>query len=106
MDTSKLYYLSHPYTSYGDKEENRNSAAEIEEDLVNRLGVSVINPICLPLGDNDEIAMAKCRHLYNACDAVIFCENWEKSKGCSEEHAWAMADGKPCYRYSAGVQKL
>jgi hypothetical protein len=60
-------------------------------------GLNIINPIVVMPILNDEAAMAKCRHLYNACDAIILCEDWKKSRGCSEEYWWAVSDNKPIY---------
>ena len=100
--TDILYYLSHPYTSYGDADLNRDNAILIECNLCNENNLSVINPVGLPLGFDNEFAMKKCRSLYDACDAVIFCDNWNKSQGCMTEHKWTVEDGKPKYRYRNG----
>lgn len=97
-----LYYLSHPYTTFGDLEQNREDAVTIECDLVNDHDLCIISPVSLPLGTDNDVAMAKCRHLYDACDAVIFCDDWEKSVGCRTEHGWAIEDKKPRYRYRNG----
>lgn len=98
IDKSKLYYLSHPYTTYGNPEKNRVKALIIGMALNELHSLSIINPIvALPVGLDDEEAMKKCRHLYNACDALILCDGWEKSKGCNEEYWWAVADKKPIY---------
>ena len=100
MDKSKLYYISHPYTSYGDLIENQEKAREIERILHELFGIQVINPILLPLGNDNETAMSKCRHLYNACDAIIFCPGWDKSRGCAEEFKWARQDRKPMFLFN------
>jgi hypothetical protein len=97
VDNNILYYLSHPYTTFGDPEINRTRAAQMEKILSALYGIKVINPIILPLGDTNDMAMKKCRHLYNACDAVILCEYWDKSTGCKEEYQWATEDNKPVY---------
>ena len=81
---------------------NQENAAVIELQLDARYSIVVINPICLPLGESEEVAWKKCRSLYDACDAVIFCDYWNKSKGCRLEYKWAKADGKPIYRYHDG----
>lgn len=98
VDRNKLYYLSHPYTTHGDPQMNKARAHQMEVLLGAAYGIKVINPIVLPLSDVNDIAMQKCRHLYNACDAVIFCIDWEKSAGCSEEYKWASEDKKPVFR--------
>jgi hypothetical protein len=66
-----LYYLSHPYTTFGDPEKNQTTAKYIELVLKSIHGISVINPIILPLGESNDEAMKKCRLLYEACDAII-----------------------------------
>ena len=102
MKTNILYYLSHPYTTHGDPEKNRENAINIECFLTNDLDIIVINPIAMPLGTDNDVAMGKCRHLYNACDSIIFCDDWDKSVGCREEYKWAVEDNKPKYRYRDG----
>jgi hypothetical protein len=98
IDKSKLYYLSHPYTTHGNIEKNRVKALIIGMALNELHNLSIVNPIVtLPTGLDDGEAMRKCRHLYNACDALILCKDWEKSKGCNEEYWWAVADKKPIY---------
>jgi hypothetical protein len=97
LDKSKLYYLSHPFTTYNDPAENQGSAFRIEFQLMNKYEIYVINPILLPLGPGNDRAMEQCRHLYNACDAIILCPDWDKSKGCKEEAYWAYQDNKPRY---------
>lgn len=98
VDKTKLYYLSHPYTSYGDPIENQLTAAEIQMKLLLKYGIHMINSIVLlPFGMTDELAMMKCKHLYRACDSVILCSGWEQSIGCREEYQWAIHDRKSIY---------
>ncbi|HYF75295.1 MAG TPA: DUF4406 domain-containing protein [Candidatus Nitrosocosmicus sp.] len=98
IDKDKLYYLSHPYTTFGDPELNKKRAKQLEIVLEVLYGIKVINPIVLPLGPSNDRAMEQCRHLYNACDGgVIFCPYWEKSTGCNEEYGWAAEDKKPIF---------
>lgn len=106
LDKSKIYYLSHPCTTYGKKEENIKDSKVIEILLRIRFGIRVINPIAIIIeGTTEEEAMKKCFHLYNACDEVIFCENWNKSTGCKEEHRWTQDDEKPHHFYDNGILK-
>jgi hypothetical protein len=88
LDKTKLYYLSHPYTTYGDMEQNRKNALNIE----NELGVSLINPICLELGNGKQTPMQQCLKLLSACDGIIMCDNWQNSMGCKEEWDFALAN--------------
>lgn len=98
LDKLKLYYLSHPCTTYGDKVTNINDAKRIEMLLKIKHGIKIINPIIvLPAGVSEQEAMLKCHHLYMASDEVIFCKHWEKSKGCNEEYYWAIKDKKTCH---------
>lgn len=100
LDKGKLYYMSHPYTSIGDPKENKKMAAMIQELLVAIYEIDIVNPILMiPEGMDDTAAMEKCRHLYNACDAVILCPDWNKSKGCITEERWAQEDMKPTYAF-------
>lgn len=103
MNPELLYYLSHPYTTYGSAKFNKVKAKLIEHYIAFLYGIKMVNPICtLPLMD-DEAAMAKCHHLYLACDAVILCPGWPLSKGCKEEAEWAIRDQKPRFYYRKGL---
>lgn len=88
LDKNKLYYLSHPFTTHGDRKENQEKAADIEMRLREKYGIKVINPILLPLGPDSDKAMKQCKYLHDACDETIFCDDWDKSKGCKEEFTW------------------
>jgi hypothetical protein len=102
MDKKKLYYLSHPFTTFGDLKKNLISAKVIEFGLLIHQDIKLVNPISIMPVLDDKVAMEKCRHLYNACDAIILCENWQQSKGCMEEYRWAIEDGKPIYVLTKG----
>lgn len=98
MNKNFLYYLSHPYTSFGDPVVNKQSAKHIELVLQSLHGISIVNPIVLiPDGETYQTAMKRCRSLYDACDAIILCPGWDKSKGCTEEYQWAINDRKSIY---------
>lgn len=100
LDTSLVYYLSHPYTSYGEPVQNLADASHRHVELVHYHGIKIVNPVTiLPFGLNNEVAMEKCRYLYDACDAIIMCPGWVNSRGCKEEFWWAKNDGKPIYIY-------
>lgn len=95
MDKSKLYYLSHPCTTYSDRISNVKDAKRVEIILKIKYGIKVINPIViLPAGLSEKEAMRRCRCFYEACDEVILCENWNKSVGCNTEFKWSVTDGK------------
>jgi hypothetical protein len=97
IDKSKLCYISHPYTSSGDPDKNRVRSIIIATALEHFNKLKVINPIDFLPRMNDEEAMRRCRLIYDACDVLILCEGWEKSKGCNIEFQWALEDGKPIY---------
>jgi hypothetical protein len=103
LDKNKRYYLSHPYTSHGDKEKNLQDAKRIELALKGEYDLDpgvILNTIfevwCLRVTEEEQ-AWKLCRAYYEICDAVILCNNWWKSKGCRKEVRWALADGKPIY---------
>lgn len=103
LDGSKLYYLSHPYTSHGNREGNLRDANLVEMHIKIRHNAKVINPITLiPENTRDDIAMEKCFNMYQAADAIILCENWDKSTGCKIERKWAIRDGKDIYYFIKG----
>lgn len=98
MDKDSLYYLSHPYTTFGDPAANRYSAAIFERCLNDMYQITSVNPIVIiPVGTDDFTAMAICRKIFDECEAIIMCPNWEKSKGCQEEYHWAVEENKPIY---------
>lgn len=84
-----MLYVSHPYT--GNEEANRERAAAITKMLANTYPDTVfINPLDTfraqgTGGLSHEELLAQCVELMGRCDGVIFCEGWEKSKGCAEE---------------------
>lgn len=85
-----LYYLSHPYTTYGNIEVNRSNALKYEVELCNEMDTIVINPLSLPMPDDHDKAMDKCLKLLSACDGIIMCPGWEKSRGCCIELDFAI----------------
>lgn len=104
LDKSKLYYLSHPCTSYGVKKANIADARLAGLILKVKYGICVVNPITImPDGCSEEEAMIKCKKLYEACDEVIFCENWRNSKGCCEEYNWVLKDKKNSYLFKNSI---
>lgn len=99
MDKTKVYYLSHPCTSFGDKKVNIANSLEIQKHLMEK-GHIVINPISLIDTDDEKFAMKKCREIYEKCTDIILCLGWDQSTGCKIEYRWAIEDGKPIHIYS------
>ena len=85
----KLYYLAHPFHTYGSPDLNRLLAQFMERKLTD-MGIYVINPILtIPPNTPEPKAMGKCDRLLMACDGIILCQNWQKSTGCRHEKVLA-----------------
>lgn len=97
LESDKLYYLSNPYTTYGNKRKNLVSALKIEKTLIEKYKMTCINPTALPLGNVYDICMKKCRKLLEACDVILLCPNWQNSEGCNQEVVWAKELKIPVY---------
>ena len=96
INTTKLYYLSHPCTS------TKKSIIEnrIDEDIlavelkIKYLGIHLMRPLQLIPSDwGHKKAMVRCFTMIEACDAVIFADGWEESKGCRMEHDFCVKCG-------------
>lgn len=99
MISNKLSYLSHPYTTFGDKAKNIVESKELVSRLTD-LGIKVLNPIGMfPDGIDNDVAMAKCKYLLLACDCLILSGVWNRSQGCLLEYKWALDLGIPIYYY-------
>jgi hypothetical protein len=85
----KLYFLSHPLFTFGNPAINRSKARLVELRLDN-MGIYIINPLSIiPPNTPEPIATEKCDCLLMACDGIIMCKNWRKSKGCLHERSFA-----------------
>ena len=96
----KKIYISIPITGK-DYKKQREHADEIARSL-SRQGMEVVNPFNIFAGKNPtyEDYLAYDLRALMDCDAVFFCEGWEKSFGCSIEHDYVMraiAFGKQMY---------
>jgi hypothetical protein len=95
----KKIYIAHPFTTYGDPEENFRRQEEICGKVF-KTGCIPVSPILtfgkvIPHDEaNYELAMDACFWLLNACDEVWFFGEWEKSKGCMLEMNFAKSVGK------------
>lgn len=100
LNKQMIYYISHPYTSHGVPEQNLINAIKAELHIRSKHDVPTVNPILiLPKGLSDEVAMEKCYHFLKSCDAIIMCPEWKLSKGCVQEHRWALDDKIPVYEF-------
>lgn len=83
-------YISLPVTGVKGYKER----AEAIEKLLTEAGQTVINPvtICekLPEKTTHNEYMSICLPLVNMCDAIVFDEGWESSRGCNLEMVRAM----------------
>lgn len=97
----KLVYISHPYT--GDEVKNIESAREYCRKIKRQYPHwALFNPL-----DNHKYAhnepykhddyMAMDIEILKRCDIVIFCGNWERSKGCMAEYKEAKRLKKEIY---------
>lgn len=101
LDPEKVYYLSHPLTTYGKVEINyakEELAAGMIEDL-NEGDCGLIRPlVCLPdvriTSMDQETAMQKCIQLLSIADGIILCPGWKLSSGCQQEFNYAKDQGK------------
>ena len=99
----KRIYLSHPY---GGKAENREKAAALARmyrEIWRHEGKNfeLINPLEIfenvPTSVSDEVVLNAAIELLKGCDAVIFCDGWEKSHGCCMEHNEAYIANKDVF---------
>mgnify|MGYP002624565822 CR=1 FL=1 len=90
----KRYYISHPYT--GDGERNEDKAKRIRAELKKRYpDICFMNPLGM-FGDETAdycTALADAMELLSCCEAIILCPGWEDSTGCRAEKAFAIQQG-------------
>lgn len=97
-----MVYLSHPF---GGKEENREDSIVIEYGLnaVKDEGYCLVNPlndeafarVSKENNGNKDMMLAFCEGYLAGCKLVIFCQGWEKSRGCRFEHRVAVENNIP-----------
>lgn len=96
----KVVYFSHPY---GADENNLKLAAQKLYELHQKNPeVCYVSPLhnfsFLPYDFDENYAkgLAYCLVLLKACDSILVgSDNWEESKGCCAEVAYAYAEGIP-----------
>ena len=96
-------YLSHPY---GGNPENREASKKIHEFYKESweyegLQHTMVNPLelleeCAGKVSEQTITRAAVE-IMRGCDAVLFCQNWQESRGCRVEHAVAELSGMKIY---------
>jgi hypothetical protein len=103
MDKNKLYYLAHPFTTYGNETRNLISSRLIARWIRLRYGISVLNPlVTVPQSLTWDDAMYKCGLLLDACDAIIMSGQWQKSKGCIDEYEASKFESREVLFYQRG----
>lgn len=99
-----LYYLAHPYSSPipGGEQMNANDATNIAAKLFMD-GYRVYSPLthCHPIDTIVHFTWARWMlfdvMMMNRCDAIILCEGWENSRGCTIEREHFLTNKKPIY---------
>jgi hypothetical protein len=98
----KKVYIAHPFTTYGDPEENFSKQVSLCKKVFS-FGYIPVSPIltfgrCIPHDEEHyQTAMDACFWLLSACDEAWFYGEWEKSKGCKLEYDFAKSLGIPCH---------
>ena len=101
-----LVYLAHPYKG---KKENANKAREIEKEIYAWISMnssdatimSGIHAFChFPYEkESFKTGIDRCLMLLNKCDCLILSGDWQSSKGCCAEYAFATAKEIPIFEW-------
>ena len=101
-----LAYLAHPY---GGKQKNADKAREIEKEiyrLMKQKGhegtiMSGIHAFChFPYEkESFKTSIDRCLTLLNKCDSLILSGDWQSSKGCCAEYAFAVSKSMPIFEW-------
>lgn len=96
---NKLVYVAHPYSG---KKENKDRVDELMKDfLINDAEHTYVSPIHnfgMSYFEKDYArGLEICLHLLENCDALVLCGDWQNSKGCIGEWAFAKAKGIKIY---------
>lgn len=98
-------YFAHPYTTYGDKDENVKSVEKLIIEVVKKhKDVTPVSPLhatgfLLDYTTYDE-GMRMCYDLLKSCDVLCLCGEWQKSKGANLEFEYAKSRFMPIIEYS------
>lgn len=82
-------YLSIPISG---KENEAREKADLIKSKLSKDGHTPVSPFDIYSGKNPQYADHICYDLRAMldCDAILFCEGWEESCGCTIEHTAAM----------------
>ena len=102
MTRNPIVYVAHPY---GGDEVNRFAVDRIMTNLVlmdkNHTYVSPIHNYSMLYFDTEYAkGLEICLDLLKECDYLVLCGNWEHSKGCIGEWAYAKAAGIRTFTWS------
>lgn len=92
FDTSKIYYLAHPCTGGPYCEKDNRQMESINSSYLSIVNpeIKLVRPLTIIPKDMDyDIAMNRCYKLLDACDVILLCDGWDKSKGCLLEYEYA-----------------
>ena len=98
-------YISHPYTSTGEADENVRAAREIQKEVQKEEPDA--NVICvlgaMPFVGTYKEQIMRCLDELDTCDIIMFCGRWKESRGCLIEYGYAVAkDKKIIFRDEVG----
>ena len=122
LDKNIVWYLSHPCTSFGTLEENHGEEDKAYTNIMNsqqkivycgRIDfneLKILRPMTLvPKNCGHDEAMEMCLAWLEGCGGIIMAGDWQNSKGCRIEKAYAEKWGKQIVYYPdivlVGVEK-
>lgn len=87
MGEKLVYYIAGPMTGTEDMGRARFNAMEVR---LRGMGMSVLNPACLPLDMPPERYMPICLAMLREADVVLLLDGWDESEGARLEHDFAV----------------
>ena len=101
-----LAYLAHPY---GGKKENADKERKVEKEIYTWISknhsegtiMSGIHAFChFPYEkESFKTGIDRCLMLLNKCDSLILSGDWQSSKGCCAEYAFAVSKSMPIFEW-------
>lgn len=99
-----LIYISHPFLTNGNPEENLTNVSKILEELVLKYKDKFIfiSPIhnfgTLDGALNYDDGLKICMNLLKRCDGIVMCGDYIHSNGCMKEMEYAIRRGMPIWK--------
>jgi hypothetical protein len=103
-DKKTLVYISHPFLTHGDAQDNLNKVSHILADLVlkyksNFVFISPIHNFGTLDGKlNYDDGLEICMDLLKHCDAIVMCGDYIHSNGCMTELEYAIKNGLQIFK--------